>query len=144
MNIPLYRAKIITGSHKGKYIIGFLYSPTPTTHYILSERSGSLGLDNEIIIPENEYFEIDPNTLAISFQRTDNFTVFEAINENGLGGDIVEIKEVNYRGLNTGKFKTVTAVLSSEWEEFPDFVGNDNTSEIVKIKSIQDVEQNIY
>lgn len=132
-NIPIYRAKRIDTE---EYIKGFLYSPTPSTFYILTQRSGSIGLNNEIIIEENEYFEIDPSTLAISTKREDKKEVFEAINENGIGGDMVLLQELDlFRNLKENTRENV-AILNTDWSIFYDY-GNSNGSKLIKTIGIK-------
>jgi len=132
-DIPLYRGKKVDNTG---FVVGFLYSPTPTTFYILTTRSGSLGLDNEIIIEQNEYFEIDPSTLAISTKREDKKTVFEAINTHGKGGDIVIVKAINSIEDKYRVTEKRVAILNTDWNKFyeSEWV---NEAEIIEIKGIQ-------
>ncbi len=132
-NIPLDRAK---KEDNDDFVIGFLYSPTPSTFYILSTRSGSLGLDNEIIIEQNEYFEIDPTTLSISTQRKDKKTVFEALNEDGKGGDIVFVRAINSHEEKFRPISTRVAILNTDWNKFHESEWIDD-AEIVEIQGIQ-------
>jgi len=92
INIPIYRAKKIDSD---EYVIGFYSSAYDIHHYVITH----LGVDTKtstVYQMSTDIHKIDPTTLAIHFPDmldSQGNKIFASLNEDGKGGDIVNLDE---------------------------------------------------